>query len=80
MDGGQVGTDDLSCRPDCPLESIPIQFGGRSKPDYVICVCVSKLCKLYKLLDVLKFPSGLIKYPFVYLSIHLSTSRVRERA
>ena len=31
MDGGQVGTDDLSCSPDCPLESIPIQFGGRSK-------------------------------------------------
>ena len=33
MDGGQVGTDDLCCRPDCPLESILIQFGGRSKPD-----------------------------------------------
>ena len=33
MDGGQVGTDKLFCRPDCPLESFPIQFGGRSKPD-----------------------------------------------
>src|SRR4029434_5908430 len=33
LDGGQVGTDDLFCRPDCPLESVLIQLGGRSKPD-----------------------------------------------
>ena len=37
LDGGQVGTDDLSCRPDCPLESVLIQFGGRSKPDSYGC-------------------------------------------
>ena len=30
LDGGQVGTDDLSCRPDSPLESIFIQFGGKT--------------------------------------------------
>ena len=28
LDGGQVGTDDLFSKPDCPLESIPIEFGG----------------------------------------------------
>ena len=33
LDGGQVGTDDLFCRPDCPLESVLVKFGGRSKPD-----------------------------------------------
>ena len=35
-DGGHVGPDDPLCRLDCPLQSIPVLFKGRSKPQTVI--------------------------------------------
>ena len=33
LDGGQVGPTDLLCRPYSPLKSVPVLFGGRSKPN-----------------------------------------------
>ena len=31
--GGEVSSNYSFCRPDCPLQSVPVVFGCRSKPD-----------------------------------------------
>src|SRR4029434_9539616 len=33
LDGGQVGTSNPFCTPDCPLSSVPVQFSSLHKPD-----------------------------------------------
>lgn len=33
LNGEQVGTTDILCNPDCPLQSVLVLFGGHPKPD-----------------------------------------------
>ena len=33
LDGGQFSTNDFFCSPDCLFQSVPVLFGGWSKPD-----------------------------------------------
>lgn len=57
---GQVSSNNSFCSPDCRLESVPVLFGGRTKPDSDACA-ENKLyyCRVdldHQLLRQVQFP------------------------